>query len=152
MKNKTVVFFILLFFASMTLGKGVSDYEAPPSFEYDLKGSVLTNTGSPQRGAAIFFDLAAGDTSFAVSSYNSTVTNDSGVFNIHLGVSSEFNNGVRIVVTDGKDTTRGPWVFIDSASRKEETEVITTNDCNSHKKIIPVVEIYTFPPQKIIFP
>jgi hypothetical protein len=136
----------------MIFGKGISDYTTPPEFEYILKGSIQTSAGLPQRGVAVFFDLTTHDSSYVSRSYYSTVTNDSGIFNITLSLSSGDENGVRVMVTNGKDTVRGPWVFTDSASRQEETETITTNDCNSHKKIVPVAEIYTFPPQTLILP
>ena len=152
MKNKAAIFFILLFLSSMTLGKGVSDYVAPPAFMYILKGSVQTKDGSPKRGAAVFFDIATRDTSYISRQYDYARTNDSGIFTIMLNESSGSQPGVRIVVTDGKDTTTSQWIFIDIASRQEETETITTSDCNSHKKIIPVAEKYTFPQQTIIFP
>ncbi len=152
MKNKIPFSFIILFFASMSLGKGISDYTSPPSFDYILSGSVQMKSGLAQAGASVFFDLAVADTSYIGRYYSATTTNDSGLFQMRLQMGSEFETGIRIVAALGQDTMKGPWLFTRNVSREERTETITTNDCNSHKKIIPIAEIYTFPAQTLILP
>jgi hypothetical protein len=152
MRNKIAIFVILLFFASMTLGKGISDFVSTPEIDYILKGSIQTSTGIPKIGAPVFFDLANSDTSFIERAFRSSTTNDSGQFNMELHNVVGSQTAVRIVVPNGNDTLKGPWMFSDSASRQEETELQTGNDCNARKRIVPVKETFTFPSQTFIIP
>jgi hypothetical protein len=152
MKNKIAIILILLFFSTMTLGKGASDYIVSPEITYILSGIVQTNAAMPKIGIRVFFELSNSDTTFIENTFNMTTTNDSGKFNIKFTNTRGFQNAVRAIVTNGTDTIIGAWMFTQNVPKQEVTGTFTTPDCNSRKRIVPTAEIYTFPSQTIIVP
>lgn len=152
MRNKTIVFIIILFFTTMTLGKGVSDQVASPEIDYIMKGNVQSNNGKPVSGVIINFEFSNSDTSYISRSITSTITNDSGLFNVELKAASGFETEVRIVVAANPDTLRTHWISTSAAKQEEVMGTFTTNDCYAKKRTAPVAEIYTFPSQIIILP
>lgn len=152
MKNKIGIILILLFFSSMTLGKGASDFVVPPEIDYIVSGVLQTNNAIPKIGMRVFFELSDRDTTFIQSAFTSIRTNDSGKFNIEFPTVGGFKNAVRIVIPNGTDTIRSVWMFTQNVPKQEVTGTFTTPDCNSRKRIVPTAEIYTFPSQTIIVP
>ncbi len=152
MKDKIPIIIILLFFSSMTLGKGASDFIAPPQIVFILSGIVQSSSAIPKKEILVSFEFSDRDTTFIESAVNTIRTTDSGKFTIEFGTFGGFKNAVRTVVANGVDTIRGSWMFTQNVPKQEVTGTFTSNDCNSRKRIVPTAEIYTFPSQTIIVP
>jgi len=156
MKNKMLVFFVLLFLSSMTLGKGASEaVDIQPEIDYKLSGTVESSSGTPVSGLPVTLEVTDKDTAFISPfffDFGEVFTNDSGKFNFFLQRMNSFQTGIRIVTINGLDTLRSPWRFVFTARNQETLETFTSNDCYAHKTIAPTNETYIFDPETIVLP
>ena len=151
-----LVFFILLFLSSMTLGKGSSEaFNLPPEIDYKLSGTVVSSSGSPKVGLPVTFEATNIDTTFIIRGsfrFGVVFTDDSGKFDINVQNMNSFETGIRILAINGGDTVRGPWRFIFTAKNEETLGTFSSNDCYSHRTVAPTKETYVFDPETILLP
>jgi hypothetical protein len=152
MRNKTLIFMVLLFLSSMTLGKGVSESVPLPEIDYVLNGSVLTSLGVPKNSALVFLDATNTDTSYIITHTAFNFTDDSGKFNFAIKDINSFETGIRFEVLNGSDTIKTPWKFVFRAKNKETLGTYSSHDCNSHTTVAPTNETYIFDSETIVLP